>query len=110
MKTRTILFCLLSSFILHPSAFPQGPLPPPGPPGPTMKALDEIEPRINIQRIVNPLPGEATYKYIISAAGSYYLTANLDVDGPNGIHVTAEGVAIDLNGFRMSRKAASAGR
>ena len=42
---KTILL-ILALFSLAPSGFGQGTLaPPPGPPAPTMKTLDQIEPR-----------------------------------------------------------------
>ena len=71
----------------------QGPLTPPAPPGPTMKTLDQTEPRTAI----GILP------YVITASGSYYLTANLvGVSGQDGIIVAADNVTIDLNGFTLS--------
>ena len=66
---------------------------PPGAPAPTMKSLDQIEPRVPI----SSLP------FTISNPGSYYLTTNLtDVAGTNGIIVEADGVSIDLQGFALS--------
>jgi hypothetical protein len=89
----------LSSFILHPSAFPQGPLTPPGPPGPTMKTLDQIEPRTPI----SSLP------FTISASGSYYLTQNLSVSTGNAITINGiAGITLDLNGFTITSTAATA--
>ena len=85
------------------NVFAQGSLTPPGAPAPTMKTLEEIEARTNIQRTINPLPSDANYHYIISTPGSYYLTGNLSVTKPNGIHVTVANVTIDLNGFRIAR-------
>ena len=91
------------------TCFAQGSLTPPGAPAPTMKSLDEVEPRINIQRTINPLPNDANYHYIISTPGSYYLSSNLDVTKPNGIHITVAGVTVDLNGFQISRSSGSGG-
>jgi hypothetical protein len=89
----------LSSFILHPSAFPQGSLTPPGPPAPTMKTLDQIEPRTPI----SSLP------FTISASGSYYLTQNLSVSTGNAITINGiAGVTLDLNGFTITSTAATA--
>jgi len=100
MKIKTTLLLLLSSFMLHPSAFSQGPLaPPPGEPGPTFKTLGQIEPR----KVIANLPGGGGFNYVIAQGGSYYLTGDLAVDKDNGINVIAPGVTIDLNGFRIIR-------
>jgi hypothetical protein len=109
MKLRTILCCLLSSFILLPSAFPQGQLPPTGPPGPTMKTLDQVEARIPID--ATHTPGDDTTEFIIPAigSGSYYLTGNIKVSKATGIKVAASDVTIDLNGFSVQRTANSGG-
>ena len=56
-----------------------------------MKTLDQTEPRIPIAA-----PG-----YVITNAGSYYLTGNLTSPAGNGITVQADDVSIDLNGFAM---------
>jgi hypothetical protein len=66
-----------------------GPLDPPAAPAPTMKTLQQIEPRTPI----SSLPAT------ISTAGSYYLTDNLT--GALGITITASNVTLDLSGFRL---------
>jgi parallel beta-helix repeat protein len=70
----------------------QGPLIPPGAPAPTMKTLDQIEPRTPI----SALP------FTISASGSYYLTASLTAAANvNGITINASNVTLDLRGFEV---------
>ena len=93
MKRITLL--LLSSFCLLPSSFGQGSLTPPGPPAPTMKTLEQVEPRTPI----------STAPFTISQSGSYYLTTNLTVAAGNAITIAADGVTLDLNGFTISSTA-----
>src|SRR5690348_17610582 len=92
-RTSTVcasLVAVVSAFCILPSALGQGALTPPGAPTPTMKSLDQVEPRIPISSapalILNP--------------GSYYLTTNLiGTANQNGISVLADNVTIDLNGL-----------
>ena len=115
MKTLRLV-CLVAAaampFMQTPPAFAQGSLTPPGAPAPTMKRLDEIEPRLNLQ--ASPAPAgvdttDANYHFIINQPGSYYLSANLGVTKANGIKVNVEGVSLDLNGFEISRANALGG-
>src|SRR5437762_10318381 len=91
------------TLILSSSAFPQGSLTPPGAPAPTMKRLDEVEPRTNLQASPAP-PGvdttNATFDFLINQPGSYYLSANLAATKIVGVQINAEGVTLDLNGFQ----------
>ena len=102
MKLRSTLYCLLLSFLFHPSAFPQGQLPPPSPPGPTMKSLDQLDEKLEKRVPIDAIhtPGDASAQFRIGTQGSYYLTGNiLPLANKDGISVEASGVTIDLNGF-----------
>lgn len=90
---------LLCGFTL--TVLGQGPLSPPAAPAPTMKALDQIEPR----KVVNAAntPGDATSTFVISQPGSYYLAGNLAGEsGKHGISIRANSVALDLGGFELA--------
>ncbi len=73
--------------------------PPPGPIGPTMKTLTEVEPRTAVQA----LPGSSSALYLIERPGSYYLTDSVSgAEGKNGIEIAASGVTLDLRGFELA--------
>ena len=65
-----------------------GPLDPPGTPGPTDGVRAPGTP-------ITSLP------YTISSGGYYYVTRNLSSNG-NGISIAADGVTLDLGGFRLT--------
>jgi hypothetical protein len=76
----------------------QGTLTPPGAPAPTMKSLDQIEPRTPISSV----------PYTITNPGSYYLTTNLTTTVSNAIVIATNGVTLDLSGFTISSTVANA--
>jgi parallel beta-helix repeat protein len=74
-----------------------GPMDPWAPPGPTMKPLDAVEPRIPIWQ---PAPGG--FPIVISQPGSYYLGESIAGEaGADGIHITVDNITLDLNGFAL---------
>ena len=86
---------LLTAALFSTRAWAQGSLTPPGAPAPTMKTLEQMEPRVPI----------STAPFTISQSGSYYLTTNLTVAAGNAITIAADGVTLDLNGFTISSTA-----
>lgn len=92
IKKCIFLAAIVPLLTINSSAFAQGALTPPGPPGPTMLTLSQVEPRTPI----SSLP------YVITAPGSYFLTTNLTgVSGSSGITVQTNNVTIDLRGFTL---------
>jgi parallel beta-helix repeat protein len=86
-------FTLSLAHVLALSVMAQGDLTPPGAPAPTMKTLQQIEPRTPISSV----------PFTINQAGSYYLATNLTgVSGQSGIIVAAHNVTIDLGGFELA--------
>jgi hypothetical protein len=71
------------------------PTAPPGSDAAKMKTLDQVEPRI----MISQLP------FVITNAGSYYLSAPLFADTSNGafgIVIMADDVKLDMNGFALN--------
>ncbi len=105
-----IPFCLAPFLFLSSAAalFAQGSLTPPGAPGPVMKSLDQIEPRIPIDALHTPGNGESAY--VITNTGSYYLTSNLNIafGTPYLITITTNNVTVDLGGFSLLGNATTA--
>lgn len=106
------LIVLISSFATLPLAAvalsplrAQGPLtPPPGPPGPVMKTLEQIEPRIPIGPDTTPGDNDSSPSlYKITQAGSYYLTGHvMGVSNKIGIEIVASDVTVDLGGLSLN--------
>ena len=90
MKTSIHLLTILA-VAAGAALIAQGPLVPPGAPAPTMKTLDQVEPRTPI----SSLP------FAIASAGSYYLTGNLTGGAGGGITIGATGVTLDLMGYEL---------
>lgn len=94
------LAVLLTAFLAAPFAL-AGDLAPPGAPAPTMKTLDEVEPRIPIGPLTTP--GDADSVHRIDKPGSYYLTGNLAGQvGKHGVEIVANDVTLDLMGFTLT--------
>ncbi len=91
-----VILAVLTGFMIHSMVLRAGNTEPPGPPGPTMKTLDEVEPRM-------PIPGSTTptLTYAIRNPGSYYLTGNRIAEN-GGILIETDGVTIDLMGYTLT--------
>lgn len=75
--------------------------PPPGPVTPTMRTLDQVEPRTPVDAAHTPSLS-ANDTFTLSLPGSYYLTGNISGSTAYVIHITAPGVTLDLNGFAVT--------
>ena len=91
-------FLWILSFVFV-SVVSAGSLNPPGAPAPTMKPLDEVEPRIPINS--ENTPGDMAALYVISEPGSYYLTDNITISFRHAIRIDAADVTLDLMGYRL---------
>jgi hypothetical protein len=94
--------------VLPALGFAQGALTPPsGAPAPTMKTLDQLEPRTPLKAGAPGVTQNTNGGFTITASGSYYLTANLTIASGDAIVITASGVSLDLSGFTISSTTAS---
>jgi parallel beta-helix repeat protein len=100
-KNRILLSTLLLAMLnAQLPIFAQGSLTPPGAPAPTMKTLDQVEPRTPVN--ATRTPGDADSLFKITQPGSYYLTTNVTgVSAKYGVEIAASGVTVDLNGFDL---------
>jgi len=97
-KKMTAFFIVLFTSLLV-WTLTAGDLDPPGPPEPTMKTLDQVEPRIPVGP--DTTPGDADSVFRISQPGSYYLTRDVYAVGEHGIEIAADDVTLDLMGYRI---------
>ncbi len=103
---------LLSTLLLALPALAaaQGSLtPPPGAPAPTMKTLDQVEPRIPIVAGAHGITATANGGFTITESGSYYLTGNLEVSSGDAISIKSSNVTLDLGGFTIQSASATEG-
>jgi len=104
LATLALLWCGLLLNAQRSTVFAQGSLTPPAAPAPTMKSLEQIEPRIDIETVA----GDGSNLHIITNAGSYYLSKNIiGVSGKHCIQIVANNVTIDLNGFTIDGNGAA---
>ena len=98
---KKILLTAAFSVLLASPGFSQGSLTPPGPPGPTMKTLDQVQPRTAIESL----------PFSITQSGSYYFTKNLNFTAASGdaITISVGNVTLDLMGFTLSSSSAVTG-
>ncbi|HTV40689.1 MAG TPA: right-handed parallel beta-helix repeat-containing protein [Candidatus Sulfotelmatobacter sp.] len=101
MKSNLLICVVIASVSFLPRAFGQGALTPPGPPGPTMLTLSQVEPRIPVD--ASHTPGNSSGEFVITNSGSYFLTTNIiGISGKDGIDIYTNDVTLDLNGFSLT--------
>jgi parallel beta-helix repeat protein len=105
MKTKYViqLVCALSLSVFNSqfsACHAQGSLTPTSLPGATMLTLSQVEPRTPVDAVHTP--GNSSAEFVITNAGSYYLTTNiLGVSSKDGIDIYTNNVTLDLNGFSL---------
>ncbi len=100
MRSQKVVFAGLSLLVLGAIVTAGNLTPPAGPVAPTMKSLDQIEPRTPLSQLT--APGDADSQFRITQRGSYYLTSDITgVAGKNCIEIASPGVILDLNGYRL---------
>lgn len=103
---RFLLVTVLAVALSAPRLHAQGSLTPPGVPAPTMKSLDQIEPRVPISSTTTP--GDADSFFRITAPGSYYAVGSATASsGRTYLEIAANHVTVDLMGFRWAGAAGS---
>jgi len=103
-----IKISMLLALCLGSIAFGAGTLTPPGAPAPTMKTLQQVEPRTPLEAGSQGVSINTNGTISITQSGSYYLTSNLTVSSLNGIVINTNGVTLDLNGFTIRTSSAIA--
>jgi hypothetical protein len=102
-KTRVVVSLLaLAALLVYSLNGIAGNLEPSAPPGPTMKTLDEVEPRIPLNS--DTAPGDPTSFYKITSPGSYYLTETITVNFKHAIVIDCDNVTVDLMGHTIQSK------
>ncbi len=100
MRSQKVAFAGLSLLVLGAIVTAGNLTPPGGPVAPTMKSLDQIEPRTPLSQLT--APGDAGAQFVISQPGSYYVTSNISgVSGKHCIKLGTDGITLDLNGFAL---------